>query len=301
MARLTETRSREAGTAGLARAQALAGRLPPLVIEALRVADTVAAGGHGRRRAGPGDSFWQFRPYERGDLPQAIDWRTSARSDQVFVREREWMAAASLYLWRDGSPSMQWRGDRSRQGKLERAELLLLGLAALALRGEERVGLLGLDRFPRHGRAALPRLYEGLASLPASGLPPEGPLPKRAELVLLGDFFAPLGQVAASLRPLAAQAGGGLLVQVYDPAEAALPFQGRVRFEGLENEGRWLAPRVETLRADYAERFRQHQEGLAALCHDLGWRFLALPSDRPAAAALASLYAGLAPAAEAPR
>jgi len=295
LARLTEAKARTATGAELAEARALAGRLPPLVVEALRVADTVAPGSHGRRRAGPGDSFWQFRPYERGDRPQSIDWRTSARSEQVFVREREWAAAASLYLWRDGSPSMRWRGARNRQSKLERADLLLLGLAALALRGEERVGLLGVDRFPRQGRAALPHLYEGLTALADEGLPPKVPVLRRAEIVLFGDFYAPLEELAARLHPLAARAGRGLLVQIYDPAEAALPFQGRVRFEGLEDEGRWLAPRVETLRHDYVARFRQHQETLAALCHTLGWRFLAVPSDRPAAAALATLHAGLAP------
>ncbi|GAB5470559.1 MAG: DUF58 domain-containing protein [Rhodospirillales bacterium] len=303
MARLTEPGAGRIRPDNAAAARALADRLPPLVVEALRIADTVSPGAHGRRRAGPGDSFWQFRPYVRGDLPQSIDWRTSARSDQVFVREREWAAAASLYLWRDASLSMRWRGGRDRQSKLERADLLLLGLAALALRGEEQIGLLGNDPRPRQGRAALTYLSASLERLAAAkqeseGLPPEGPLPRRADLVLFSDFYLPLDDLAKRLRQLAAIAGRGLLVQIYDPAEAALPFEGRVRFEGLEAEGRWLAPRVESLRGAYVERFQRHQAGLAALAASLGWRFQALASDRPAAAALASLHAGLAPSTE---
>ncbi|MEO1192799.1 MAG: DUF58 domain-containing protein [Pseudomonadota bacterium] len=301
MARLTETSSAD----GTASAEALAQRLPPLVLQALKVADTVSPGTHGRRRAGPGDSFWQFRPYVRGDLPQSIDWRTSARSDQVFVREREWEAAATLYLWRDASASMRWRGARDRQSKLERADLLLLALAALALRGEEQVGLLGHDARPRRGRAALPHLAVGLeqqaaAEQASEALPPDGPLPRRSDLVLFSDFYLPLDQLAERLRLLATGGGRGILVQIYDPAEAALPFEGRVRFEGLEAEGRWLAPRAEALRGAYVERFQQHQAGLAALAASLNWQFHALPSDRPAAAGLAGLQAALAPALETP-
>ncbi|MEQ8651644.1 MAG: DUF58 domain-containing protein [Kiloniellales bacterium] len=279
----------------LSTAQALAGRLPPLVVEAIRIADTVASGAHGRRRAGPGDSFWQFRPYVSGDTAQAIDWRVSARSDQLFVREREWSAAASLYLWRDASASMRWRGARDRQSKQERADLLLLSLAALAIRGEEQVAILGLDKRGRQGRGALTHLAQAIGQGKDESLPPEGPLPRQADLVLFSDFFSPLDELAARLGILAARSARGLMVQIYDPAEAALPFEGRVRFEGLEGEGRWLAPRVETLRPAYIERFRDHQSALAGLAASLGWRFVALPTDRPAASALAALHAGLAP------
>ncbi len=301
MARLTDLARRRGATgandpaASLGPAQALAGRLPPLVIEAIRIADTVAGGAHGRRRSGPGDAFWQFRPYVQGDMAQQIDWRVSARSDQLFVREREWSAAASLYLWRDASASMRWRGARDRQSKLDRADLLLLSLAALSIRGEEQVAVLGLDQRGRQGRAALTHIAEVLSGGQDESLPPEGPLPRQSDLVLFSDFFSPLDELAKRLGLLAARTARGLMVQIYDPAEAALPFEGRVRFEGLEGEGRWLAPRVESLRAAYVERFQDHQAALGSLALSLGWRFIAISTDHPAAAALASLHAGMAP------
>ncbi len=62
------------------RAEALAARLPPLLVAAERVAATVAQGVHGRRRSGRGDSFWQFRHFVSGDALARIDWRRSARS-----------------------------------------------------------------------------------------------------------------------------------------------------------------------------------------------------------------------------
>ena len=107
-------------------AHALAKRLPALLVEASRVAQTVAHGIHGRRRAGPGETFWQFRHYEPGDQPQLIDWRQSGKSDQVFVRELEWEAAQSVWLWSDVSASMGWTSSDSHDSKRKRAELLAL-------------------------------------------------------------------------------------------------------------------------------------------------------------------------------
>ena len=88
------------------RAEELAAHLPPLLVAAERVAATVSQGVHGRRRVGQGETFWQFRRYQFGDSTQLIDWRQSAKSQPVYVRETEWEAAQSVWLWRDGSPSM---------------------------------------------------------------------------------------------------------------------------------------------------------------------------------------------------
>ena len=121
------------------RAEALGAHLPPLVVEAERVASTVMQGVHGRRRSGMGDSFWQFRPYLAGDAASRVDWRQSAKAERLYVRETEWEAAQTVVLWRDGGPRMQWRSHLAEVTKKDRASLLLLALAALLLRGGERI------------------------------------------------------------------------------------------------------------------------------------------------------------------
>src|SRR3954447_329987 len=107
----------------------LADRLPALMVEADRVATTVAQGVHGRRRTGTGETFWQFRLYQQGDDAADIDWRQSARSRHLFVREQEWEAGASVWIWCDLSPSMVFRSARALPSKRERALVLCLGLA----------------------------------------------------------------------------------------------------------------------------------------------------------------------------
>ena len=80
------------------------------------------------------------------------------------------------------------------------------------------------------------------------------------------------------------------MLQVLDPAEEDLPFTGRVRFEGLQEEGNLTLGRVEDVRAAYHHRMRQHQDGLRALCRMAGWSFATHRTDRPPQLALLALY-----------
>lgn len=272
-------------------ARDLSARLPPLLVEARRVAATVAAGMHGRRRAGPGETFWQFRRYQPGDPVQAIDWRRSARSDPVYVRETEWSAAQAVWLWADSSPSMRWRSSRRLPEKGGRAALLALALAVLLDRGGERVALLGGGARPSAGRAMLTRLARELADPQPGGGVPAADVDRHAQLVLLGDFLAPPETLETALRRLAQGGARGHLVQVTDPAEESLPYNGRVRFAGLEGEGEMLASRVEDLRDDYVERLTAHRAALAELARRLGWTFAVHHTDQPAQAPLLALHA----------
>lgn len=295
---MADAHAREATDAR--RAEALGGRLPPLMVAAERVAATVAQGVHGRRRVGQGDSFWQFRRFVSGDPIARIDWRQSAKSGRPvpegwFIRETEWEAAQTICLWRDASSSMCWRSRAASVEKRERAGLLLLALASLLLRGGERVMLIEPDARTVFGRAGLDRLAETLAgAADDQGLPPNVPLPRHARLVLFGDFLSPLPEIQAAVGRLAALPVTGFLMQVLDPAETDLPYSGRIRFRGLEREVDALIPRVEGVRAEYMQRLKAQQDGLAAICSAAGFGFAIHRTDHPPEAALLGLYTALA-------
>ncbi len=279
------------------RAEQLAARLPPLLVAAERVATTVAQGVHGRRRVGTGETFWQFRQYQPGDPVPRIDWRESAKSMRLYIRETEWEAAQSVWLWRDSSASMEYASAASVPTKRARADLLLLALAALLIRGGERVALLGTGLAPANGRALLGRLALSLERpTPGADLPAFEPLPRYGQVVLIGDLLAPLEQIQALVGRFAASGLRGHLLQVLDPAEETLPFAGRVRFEGLEQEGSLLISRVETVREDYARKLAEHRAGLAAIARATGWSFGTHRTDRPPHTALLALYGTLAEA-----
>jgi len=300
MAALTPAPTRAGSTSAQSsrqRAEQLAAVLPPLLVEADRVASTIVQGVHGRRRVGQGEAFWQFRRYQPGDPTGRIDWRQSARGQAVFVRENEWEAAQSVWLWRDGSASMEYRSSRELPEKRQRADLLLLATASLLLRGGERIALLGTAAAPASSRATLTRIaaeLDGSAQFQAgSGVPPSVPLPRYGRVVLIGDFFAPPEDIQNAVGRYAAQGVEGHLLLLLDPAELTLPFAGRVRFEGLEDEGSLIVRRTESLRAAYLERIESHRAGLADIARSVGWTFGQHRTDHSAQAALLALYTAL--------
>lgn len=283
------------------RAHVVAAHMPELMIEARRVAHTVTHGTHGRRRAGPGETFWQFRHFENSDAATAIDWRRSANSQQLFVREREWEAAHTAWLWVDLSPSMWFRSHLAQYAKAERAVLLCLAVAELLARGGERIGLIGGP--PWTGRVASRRLAEALAQrLNGIGggenenqsLPPAAPLNRFSECLLFGDFLEPIDQIAPRLRSLAQQGVRGHLVQVLDPAEETLPYEGRTEFAASEGGERMIAGRAETLRERYKKRVASHRDALIQEVRRLQWSMLVHHTDRPPEEALLALHTRLA-------
>ncbi len=283
----------------------LAGTLPALMVAADRVAATIIQGVHGRRRVGQGDAFWQYRPYRDGDSAGQIDWRQSARSRNLFVRETEWEAAASVWLWRDASPSMQYASLRGLDTKAVRAELITLALASLLADASERIAVLGTGQRPITGRIAVRRIAETLfdetrrsdrqpPSLPPPSLPPLVPMPAHGTVVLVSDWLDPLDGIEAVIRHYAGLGVRGHMVQVLDPAEEDLPFDGHVKFEGLEAEGQHTIRRVETVRQAYGARLAAQREGLQRLTRSAGWTVHMHRTDRPPQTVLLSLYLAMA-------
>ncbi len=286
------------------RAEQIAAALPPLLVAAERVAQTVAQGVHGRRRVGQGETFWQFRQYQPGDPASRIDWRKSAKSPRLYIRETEWEAAQSVWLWRDASASMDYTSASYIAGagwptKRDRAELILVALASLLVRGGERLTLLGSGVAPMTGRVALSRLVQLIDRAPEGdsavlGLPVFEPLPRAGQVVLIGDFLASLDTVNAAVTRFAGAGLKGHLLHIVDPAEEDLPFAGRVRFAGVEEKDEVVISRVETVREDYALSFQRHRDGLADVARSVGWTLGYHRTDRPPHLALLALHAALA-------
>ncbi len=276
-------------------AERAAGRLPPLMVEADRIAATVAQGVHGRRRIGQGDTFWQFRQYQPGDSAQSIDWRQSAKSQTAFVRENEWDAAQSVWVWCDASASMHYRSTSELPEKSTRAAVLTLALASLLIRGGERVAVLGTGMAPSNSRAALNRIADHLSLLAVEdkSLPVFEPLPRYARLVMFGDMLSPVDDIEPVIRGFAATGVDGHIVQVNDVVEETLPFRGRIRFDGLEGEGSALIGRVEMVRDDYIELMANHRKGLADIARSVGWTFAVHHTDRAPQTPLLALYGAL--------
>lgn len=290
-------------------ADTLAEALPPLVTEAERIANTVAQGVHGRRRTGMGESFWQFRRFREGDTASSVDWRHSARSRHLFVRESEVEAAESVWLWRDASASMDYASDGATTTKKDRATVLTLALASLLTQGGENIAILGNGSPPGNGRSAYRRIAHDLVDEPderararaKESLPPPAQLPRYAQIVLISDFLSPPEDIIARIKGYAADGIRGHLIQVLDPAEEDLPFTGRTEFEGVEEDTRLMIGRAERLRKAYHDRLALHQNQLMEAAQRINFTFATHRTDRPPHTALLALYGALSGAIDAAR
>lgn len=257
------------------RAETLGQALPPLLAEAERLASAVMLGEHGRKRAGMGDEFWQYRPAHQSDPVRLIDWRRSARSDAQFVREREWQAAQSVTLWVDPAKSMTFSGDKTRASKGDRAQVLALALAVLLLRAGERVGLAGAG-LPRSGRAHLWTMATTLAGADAGadyGTPSADDVASHGRVVFLSDFLGDLDPVEAALSRASSKGARAIMIQCLDPAEEDFPFDGRTIFESMGGTMRHETLRAGDLRGRYLERLAARKARLQVLAGAVGGHF----------------------------
>jgi uncharacterized protein (DUF58 family) len=278
-----------------AEAQGLAGPLPALLAEAEHLATTVLLGDHGRRRAGLGDTFWQYRPAQSHDTARSIDWRRSARSDAAFVQDKEWQIAQSVILWVDQAAAMGFASGKGLPTKAHRARTLALAIAILLIRGGERVGLTGLRLPPRRGEAHLERLAALLSeddSLDYGAPETQGMLP-HSRALFVSDFLGDMAPVEDALLRAADRGVKGALLQVLDPQEEAFPFDGRTIFESMGGSLRHETLKAGDLRARYLDRLAQRKDRLAHLARTTGWQFSTHHTDTPAAGALLWLYGAL--------
>ncbi|MEL6887852.1 MAG: DUF58 domain-containing protein [Pseudomonadota bacterium] len=258
-----------------AQAETQAARLPPLLARAEHLAGAVLLGDHGRRRAGMGDDFWQYRPAQVGDSRRMIDHRRSAMGDVQFVREREWQIAQSVMLWVDQGAAMRFASGPDLPTKADRARVLSLALAILLIRGGERVGLTGTALPPRRGNAQILRLAEMFSEDAADDYaPPEHrAMIPHARAVFVSDFMGDIDAVKLALTKAADRGVRGVLYHVLDPAEEAFPFRGRTIFESVGGTLEHETLKASELKDRYLSRLAARKDELQALCSVAGWQY----------------------------
>ena len=268
-------------------ALSLAERMPRLILESRRVSSTLAHGLHGRRRAGQGESFWQFRPFVAGEAAARVDWRRSARDDRLYVREREWEATHNIWFWIDRSASMGFSSSLGQGPKVERALVLGLAVADALVEGGERAGLLGLTRATASRRIVETMAHALVADKAGlmQDMPPRATPGRFDEAILISDFLSPLEQVRESVGSLAGSGTRGHLVIVVDPVEETFPFAGQAVLHDPETKMSLDIGDAASWGAAYRTRIAAHREGLAEIARAQGWTLTIHRTDRPASEA----------------
>src|SRR5947207_1112712 len=277
-------------------ARTLAETLPRLILEARKIAATVIHGLHGRKRAGPGEQFWQYRRFISGEPARQVDWRRSARDGILYVRELEWEASHTVWIWPDRSPSMHFTSHLASESKLERTLVITFAMAEVLVHGGGRVCVPGLTR-PSGSRNVLDKMANAVVHdvLERASLPPSFAPSSLAEIVVVSDFWAPTADIVQTLARLGSNGSHGHVIQVVDPAEETFPYSGRVEFIEPEGAGSITAGRAEAWKHEYETRVARHRAEIRAETDKLGWSFTIHRTDRPATELLLALHSRLGP------
>ncbi|MDX2116152.1 MAG: DUF58 domain-containing protein [Planctomycetota bacterium] len=180
------------------------------------LADGALQGRHAKRSRGTSTEFYDYQAMLPGEPVAGIDWRLLGRSDRLYRRRFAHEAQASLMIVLDAGGSMRFAAVDAGRGaptKLRRAEELAAGLALIAARAGDRVGLVTA------GSAASASVIE-----PAAG-------------------WRAVHRVVDMLERLEAGAGRAGLAAGVDAAATALPRGGvmAVVTDGLDDQGPLLA------------------------------------------------------------
>ncbi|NHF72302.1 DUF58 domain-containing protein [Paracoccus sp. 12-3] len=278
-----------------AKAEAAAAALPPLLLARGPIAATVAPGGHGLRRPGLGEDFWQYRLAHEGDTASAIDWRRSARGDSRFVRDRERQTARTAAIWLGRGAGMDYAGQQGSETKLDRARVIGLALSLALIRAGERVALLGDS--PGSGATQAAKLSEAIAAVAPLARDADAPALGTARagqvIILIDDFLNDTSDLGSFLQAASDLGASGVILQLLHPDEEVFPFDGAIRFEtvgGLQHDTRDAGG----LRAAYLARLDERRALLARMAQQTGFVFGTHDLGRPVTEAMIWLHGVLA-------
>jgi len=257
------------------------------------VAEGHLAGRHRSLRRGFAQEFAEHRAYAPGDELKRLDWKVYARKDRFFVKEYQEEKSLKTYLLLDASGSMAFCSG-ARAPKWDYACRLTMALAYLVLAEGDAAGLLTFDTAereflaPRRGLAHLETMDRTLEGRRPGSETDLGSvlrrcaarLPRRSLVFLVSDLLGDARSILTLVKAFRARRHEVFLLQVLDPCERDLDFEGPVVFESLEDASR-LRCEAALLRPAYRELFSRQQKLYQASFDGSGIRYAAFYTDAP--------------------
>ncbi|MAE50455.1 MAG: hypothetical protein CMH27_01455 [Micavibrio sp.] len=274
-------------------AEQAAQSLPALRAEAEKAVASVLHGDHAQSKPGMGEKFWQYREYVPGDRPQDIDWRQTAKTEHVFIRQREWQTAQTSILWCSQSQSMAFTSSNRFPTKQQTARVLTMALGIMMVRAGEKIGSFCAGKTGRSESALedlATKLTQDIRSLAPLPDPNLYALPRHAYFFQIGDYLEPLSEIEQNFKQFSGSTAGGCVIQILDPSELELLYNGRVLFRDKNHGKTQRVDNVAAIRAAYQKRIQNHNEALHQLCKEHHWHHIMHRTDQDYAETLSTIW-----------
>ncbi|MGF7157443.1 DUF58 domain-containing protein [Bartonella heixiaziensis] len=256
-------------------------KMPDLLLQARRIANTLITGRHGQRKHGNGEKFWQFRPYIEGESITRIDWRRSARDEHTYLRENEWEKAQTVWIWPDQSASMHYCSRFSQISKGDHSIILAFALATLLADSGEHIAIPNLMP-PTMTSNVIERMALALANYHSENTFPDfSTITRFSHTIIISDFLDYPEEVIQYLNILSAKRVVAHLIEVADPAEERFPYTGCTEFFDPETKEKRVLGKAENLREHYCKLYQARRQQLIDFCSCQGWSYHVSRTDRP--------------------
>lgn len=247
-----------------------------------RLADSLSYGTDRSPFLGSGLEFFQSRPYQDGDPIKSIDWRVTARTRKLYIKEYETPKRLPCYLLIDTSASMMISS--TARSKYAQALHIAGGLAFACLERVSPVGVLGVGESDFRVQPSLSKdqvmqwlvrlrrfRYDEQTTLGKRVAELSPSLKNRALIIVLSDLHDP--RAIPTLKQLS-QVHDTVVIQFRDPAETGLQGAGLMRAQEAETGSNFVGHgRQEWLDQEYID-FHLKRGGIDHLLIDTDKPFM---------------------------
>jgi uncharacterized protein (DUF58 family) len=276
-------------------------RVDKLELAAKSVVEGFMAGWHRSPYHGFSVEFAQHREYSMGDDPRHLDWKIFAKANRYYIKQYEVETNYTAHILHDSSESMLYQSQKAPCNKLDYANFITAALSYLIVSQTDSVSLgifnEGLQSFiePKQSLAHIHRICHELEATTPAKKTDVGDImhefseriKRRGIVVLISDLLDKPERIMDGLNHLRYARHEVLVFHVMDPYELEFPFDGQIKFEGLEGyEPILCQPRM--LRKAYLEALDKHILAVKTACERNKVDYVLLNTAQPLELALQS-------------
>ncbi|HTL52891.1 MAG TPA: DUF58 domain-containing protein [Planctomycetota bacterium] len=254
-------------------------KIEKLKLDARFVVEGFKSGSHRSPYHGFSVEFAQHREYVPGDDVKHVDWKVYFKSGRLMVKQYEEETNFVCNILHDSSESMKYTSS-GKMTKLEYANFLTSSLAYLIVGQQDSVGVgIFTDELvdylsPKQSQMHVHNISRKLEDIESKDKTDIAKIMKdfsdrmsrRGLVVIISDLLVDAKQFSDGLNRLRSRRHEIIVFQTLDHYELTFPFDGMVRFKGLEGYTEDLLCQPRMLRQAYLEALAEHQLEIRKAC-----------------------------------
>jgi len=249
--------------------------LPKIIFDSAMLSRNIIEGLHASRFSGKGEDFWQFKEYRQGDGLSSIDWRKSAATNKILVKQKENETAKTIYFYFDKTKSMNFKSEKKIRNKYQIAVLLTLTLSRIFLKNRENV-------FHFKTYKSIVKCSSNLSSFTKSFLfeenyirfPDKSLIANNSICFIISDFLYDIKKLKNYLINLKQKNISGFLIQILDPLEINFNIKENLILKDLETNAKLKVDESKKYKDFYDKKLNELHNNLKDLCQITNWSYL---------------------------